>query len=90
MSRTTEIQSFRGTESEIALAVSGIGLAWETAGLPSASACSKESVSPSDNSCEETKMRGATMPGGAASIVLTELLQTAALDAWATDGGSFR
>jgi len=90
MTRTTEIQYFRGLESEKALAVSGFGLAWEATGSSSASACSAESASPLDSPCENTTMPGATMPGGSASIVLTELLQTAALDAWATDGGSFR
>ncbi len=90
MTRTTEIQYFRGIESEKTLAASGIGLAWEATGLMSASACSAESASPSDSSREKTTMPGATVPGGTASIVLTELPQTAALDAWATDGGSFR
>lgn len=89
MTVDTEIYDLWGIEGNDALVPSGTGCGCETAGLSFASVGSKEIAPPSDRSCENTTTPVATMSSDSA-IVPTELHQRAALDAWATDGGSFR
>lgn len=90
MTRITGIYYFWGVGGDEALAVSGAGASWEKGSLLSASTGSRESASPLDHTFEKTTMSGATVPDGLTSLVLEELAHTAALDAWAMDGGSFR
>ena len=82
MTRISEIHCFSGIESADSLAVSDTGLGREAATLSFASLCSGESASPWDKPRKKA--------GGSTSTVPVDPLNTEALDAWVTDGGSSR
>jgi hypothetical protein len=82
MTRISENHYFSGIEGADSLAISQTGLGREAATLSSAPVCSRESALPSDKPRQKA--------GGSTSTVPADPLQTEALDAWVTDGGSTR